>query len=313
MLDSLKKIIAGTTAIPYNDELIEVLEGVCASFRNSDKFDCVDTLAFAFVTEHVDTDFRKYVNTQIKNAGYKEFIPDSAFLRLEQYAILTAIHSEQNSLIQSVLATMLMNSMLLARCNFNRIPNQNEMLSVYEFHLSKFLRKKDTIAVGIDSNIRKKVPQEDCSISELQDFDVNELRSLIKESTLYRNLKILSTNDIKNIKNPYRRVYVALNRLFDNMPYLYYNINILEILNIICEEQELKIRKKFGNIVLELQTEVNTIDFIPFQTSVILKSIKDSNYDINENVRNQMLPVREFAIYLYFEFLTEYITISIKN
>ena len=96
--------------------------------------------------------------------------------------------------------------------------------------------------------------------------------------------------------------------MFDHLAYCFYNIDLKKVIRLLLNNTK-KARKKLSNIIEELVQSKCEFNTNCSETSVILSMIKGKNQVDSGNV---MLTIEEFAVYLYYELLTEKI-IAIRN
>lgn len=303
---SLKKMLAGTTAIPYNDKLIQTLSAACDSYNKADCLKTVSELTRAFISGIIPQCFRKYIQNAIEGNVPVIVVPNEALVCLAQYAVLSRIQGEEDELKQSVYATMLMNYMLVQRNQFDKIPNKEEVLSVYKYHISHYIVSHDKIKIGMASDLRASVPHNENVMSELTTDNLEEIRAVYKESAFYMLEKRLESEEIRSIENPFARIYCGLTDMLDSIPYLYYNIRIDNVFSKICNEKELKSRKKLSSILSDIRNHTNDYEFND-DTSVLLCAVGEKGPDCAAwtNVLSQQFNLKEFSIYLYFEILID--------
>lgn len=303
---SLKKMLSNKTAIPYNDEIIQTLADACDSYNVEDCLETISELTKAFISGIIPSGFRNHIQNAIEGNEPVIIVPNEALVCLAQYAALTRIQEEEDSLKQSVYATMLMNYMLVLRNQFEIIPNKEEILSVYKYHLAHYISSHDNTKIGTSSKLRSRVPRIENVTSEFTADNIEEIRAVYKESAFYMLFKRLEAPEISNIENPFVRMYCGLTDMLDNIPYFYYDISIDEVFSKICTEKELKSRKKLSSILSDIRSHTNDGEYRD-DTSVLLRAIDKEDLDSSAwvNVLNQQFNLKEFSIYLYFEILTE--------
>ena len=88
---SLKPMLEGATAIPYSDELIDILEDATLSYKSEEEFARVDELIVGFVTGNIPCCFKSYFDIAMKKQGFNEVPTDDVFVRLAQFVVLNEI------------------------------------------------------------------------------------------------------------------------------------------------------------------------------------------------------------------------------
>ncbi len=108
--------------------------------------------------------------------------------------------------------------------------------------MSKYLRDVDTVPEDIQTDIRTTIPDEEFPL-EISEEDADALRLVFKEAELYRVERLLSSDKIQNIENPFVRVYVGLSQMFDLLAYCFYNLDINKIIRLLIGDKDEKKRK----------------------------------------------------------------------
>lgn len=156
------------------------------------------------------------------------------------------------------------------------------------------------------SVLRSTVPYANFPL-QISENDANDLRLAFKEATLYRIERLLTSDLIQKIDNPFTRIYVGLSKMFENLPYLFYNLDVKRIVGLLDKDE--KKRKKLSNIIDDILNSDYKFDQDYSETSVILSMINGKKQEVAGDL---MLSQKEFAIYLYYELLIEKIIYSIN-
>ena len=304
----LNQILEGATAIPYNDTLITTLDTACHTYKIDNEFERVDELVVGFVTGIIPSEFRKHIEEAMQEQEFHEIPTNDVLVRLAQYIVLETILENEDALDQAICASKLMNYMLVAKALKRPIPNIDGLLKVYEYHISKYLRDVDTVPEDIQTDIRTTIPDEKFPL-EISEEDADALRLVFKEAELYRVERLLSSDKIQNIESPFVKVYIGLSKMFDLLAYCFYNLDINKIIRLLIGDKDEKKRKKLSKIIEELVQSGCEFKDVCSETSVILLMTKGGNQGTAGDL---MLSIKEFAVYLYYEFLTEKI-IATRN
>lgn len=303
----LNQILDGATAIPYSDTLITTLDTACHTYKIDNEFERVDELVVGFVTGIIPNEFKKYIEEAMREQEFHEIPTNDVLVRLAQYIVLETILENEDELNKAICASKLMSYMLVTKALKRPIPNVDILLKVYEYHISEYLKDVDTVPEDIQTDIRATIPEEDFPL-EISEEDADALRLIFKEAELYRIEHWLTSDEIQNIESPFVKVYIGLNKMFDHLAYYFYNIDLKKVIRLLLNNTK-KARKKLSNIIEELVQSKCEFNANCSETSVILSMIKGENQVDSGNV---MLTIEEFAVYLYYELLTEKI-IAIRN
>ena len=303
----LNQILDGATAIPYSDTLISTLDTACHTYKIENELERVDELVVGFVTGIIPNEFKKHIEEAMREQEFHEIPTNDVLVRLAQYIVLETILENEDELNKAICASKLMNYMLVTKALKRPIPDADSLLEVYEYHISEYLKDVDTVPEDIQTDIRTTIPAEDFPL-EISEEDADALRLIFKEAELYRIEHWLTSDEIQNIESPFVKVYIGLSKMFDHLAYCFYNIDLKKVIRLLLNNTK-KARKKLSNIIEELVQSKCEFNANCSETSVILSMIKGKNQVDSGNV---MLTIEEFAVYLYYELLTEKI-IAIRN
>lgn len=303
---NLNLILKGASAIPYSEELISILMTACNSYKGENDFVRIDELIVTFVTGNIPVTFKDYIRTAMKEEDFYEEPTDEVFVRLAQYVVLNTIFNNENKLNRAIYASKMMNYMLVAKALKHYIPNTEYIQKAYNYHISKYLCDTDMLTEEAKSVLRSTVPYANFPL-QISENDANDLRLAFKEATLYRIERLLTSDLIQKIDNPFTRIYVGLSKMFENLPYLFYNLDVKRIVGLLDKDE--KKRKKLSNIIDDILNSDYKFDQDYSETSVILSMINGKKQEVAGDL---MLSQKEFAIYLYYELLIEKIIYSIN-
>ena len=303
----LNQILDGATAIPYSDTLISTLDTACHTYKIENELERVDELVVGFVTGIIPNGFKKHIEEAMREQEFHEIPTNDVLVRLAQYIVLETILENEDELNKAICASKLMNYMLVTKALKRPIPNADSLLEVYEYHISEYLKDVDTVPEDIQTDIRTTIPAEDFPL-EISEEDADALRLIFKEAELYRIEHWLTSDEIQDIESPFVKVYIGLSKMFDHLAYCFYNIDLKKVIRLLLNNTK-KTRKKLSNIIEELVQSKCEFNANCSETSVILSMIKGKNQVDSGNV---ILNIEEFAVYLYYELLTEKI-IAIRN
>ena len=132
---------------------------------------------------------------------------------------------------------------------------------------------------------------------------------MFKEAELFRIERLLTSDTIQNIENPYVRVYMGLYNMFNNLTYYFYNLDLNRIIELLLNDKDDKKRKKLSNIIDDIVQYGCKYNFDCCETSIILFMVKGKN---EKPIGDLILPIKEFVVYLYYELLTEKIIATLN-
>lgn len=306
---NLKMILVGASALPYDDAVITLLDQSCKEYLAGDICQKADTLSPAFVYGSINPVFKQYILECLKVGGYNIVLTDEVFCRLSEFAVVSSICAETDKESQALAATIVMNYMIVAKGRFSQIPNEEYVVSVYPYHISKYISTCDNTKDVILHSVYARFADKTITGNEycLSEDEIESIRCALKESLVYRIERILNSEEIQKVSNPYTRVYMALKRIVAMLPYKYYDLDFAKILSLLIHESDKTKRKKIGVIVADILDSDKFDGEVQYSSSVILSFLNGEKECYPSYLDDLTLTVREFAIYLYFEMLTELI------
>ena len=251
------------------------------------------------MTGNIPESFRNHIRIAMKRAAFNEIPTDEVLVRLAQYVVLTNILDHGAELKRALCASKMMNYMLVAKAQKRPIPNKRYILDAYGYHLSKYVEQVDLLTENVQSDLRSRVPRTGIPL-QMTEEEENDFCLALKEASLYRIEHLLTSDLIQNIDNPFLRIYVGLCKMFECLPYYLYNLDVKRIVSLLGKNE--KKRKKLMYIINDIQTSDCMFNQDCGKTSVILSMIMGEKH---KGVGDLMLSQKEFAVYLYYELLTE--------
>lgn len=93
--------------------------------------------------------------------------------------------------------------------------------------------------------------------------------------------------------------------LIDRMDYLFYNVDVMDVINSLLTVEEQSKRKKLDSIISKISENVDEELEYYTSSSILIRLINGDKSSFVKGLRSQSFPIKEFAIYLYFELLLE--------
>ena len=133
-----------------------------------------------------------------------------------------------------------------------------------------------------------------------------QLLVLAKSAAFYLYDKIFNGNDVKNIEDPFARIFVALCKMVHETSYSYYDypfyLKSMELLS----NDECKSRKSIGKIIDSVQSYADEWpEYLNSNSSLLLRLIKKENRESISTMLTTQLGIKEFTVYLYYELMVE--------
>ncbi len=299
----LSKMLRGDVAIPYSESMVDAIDQACRSYENGDIYVLMDEMLECFLIGKVSQSFKKHMEKILE----MDSIPTNVVQRIAQYRCYTMVMEEEDELKKSILATIFMNYILAVRGCFNKLPHAEIMIQLYDYHISNYIEKNDKIETDGEISIIEMIASADSVVEILTDEENvdKQLKSIAKQASLYRYKRIIEETEIKSIGDPFLRVYKGLSDLIGNMDYLFYNVDVIDVINSLLTTEEQSKRKKLDSIISKISEKVNEELEYYTSSSIMIRLIDGDKSLFMKGLRNQSFSIKEFAIYLYFELLLE--------
>lgn len=299
----LSKMLRGDVAIPYSESMVDAIDQACRSYENGDIYVLMDEMLECFLIGKVSPSFKAHMEKILEMVS----IPTNVVQRIAQYRCYTMVMEEEDELKKSILATIFMNYILAVRGCYNKLPYAEIMVQLYDYHISNYIEKNDKIETDGEISIIEVIASADNVVENLTDEENvdKQLKSIAKQASLYRYKRIIEGIEIKSIEDPFLRVYKGLSDLIDSMDYLFYNVDVIDMINSLLTTEEQSKRKKLGSIISKISENVDEEWEYYTSSSIMIRLIDGDKSFFMTGLRNQSFSIKEFAIYLYFELLIE--------
>lgn len=299
----LSKMLRGDVAIPYSESMVDAIDQACRSYENGDIYVLMDEMLECFLIGKVSPSFKAHMEKILEMVS----IPTNVVQRIAQYRCYTMVMEEEDELKKSILATIFMNYILAVRGCYNKLPYAEIMVQLYDYHISNYIEKNDKIETDEEISIIEVIASADSVVENLTDEENvdKQLKSIAKQASLYRYKRIIEGIEIKSIEDPFLRVYKGLSDLIDSMDYLFYNVDVIDMINSLLTAEEQSKRKKLGSIISKISENVDEEWEYYTSSSIIIRLIDGDASFFMTGLKNQSFSIKEFAIYLYFELLLE--------
>lgn len=313
-MDKLKRFLEGSVVIPYSDNILEAICTACHSYNKDEdinRFELFENMVECFLTGKDDKNFHAFLNDYVEKEGTLTVLPNVVVQRIagyKSYLMVMEADCEEDS---SIMATIFMNYILLIKKRLNNIPCSDLILEIYNKHLSCYIKDNDKLRNLNDTGLIKTIAEADDPIAILNEKEdetnINkQLLVLAKLAAFYQYDKIFNGNDVKNIEDPFARIFVALCKMVHEMSYSYYDypfyLKSMELLS----NDECKSRKSIGKIIDSVQSYADEWPKnVNSNSSLLLRLIKNENRESISTMLTTQLGIKEFTVYLYYELMVE--------
>nr|WP_303917993.1 hypothetical protein [Bacteroides intestinalis] len=306
---TLDVLLKGCLIIPYEEEIIAALSEVCKSYSNEHHSDDdVASLAIAVFSKDSLDDLKSKIEKIYNEKVEKKIeLPKCTMRAIATYIIELMIEEvEDESSAINVLA--LMNCMIILNKHEKEIPYPE----VYSSYMSKFDRH-----YAQKGELNDNAPEEcmdlmfGCdnngnfnSVSESEFTEhINSIRHLLRNAWYYDTEKYITSARVREIDNPYEKVFTVLSHIVNSMPWFFINQrfgSMLDLLDIDSIEQNQTIE----TIVQTLKGKVELPER-QCKSSILLLMIEGNETLQKLSFSQTTLTPREFGAYIYHELMSE--------
>lgn len=313
-MDKLKRFLEGSVVIPYSDNILEAIGTACHSYNKDEdinRFELFENMVECFLTGKDDNNFHAVLNDSVEKEGTLTVLPNVVVQRIagyKSYIMVMEADSEEDS---SIMSTIFMNYILLVKKRLNNIPCSDLIIEIYNKHLSCYIKDNDKLRNLNDTGLIKTIAEAEEPIAILNEKEdetnINkQLLVLAKSAAFYQYDKIFNGNDVKNIGDPFARIFVALCKMVHETSYSYYDypfyLKSMELLS----NDECKSRKSIGKIIDSIQSYADEWpESLNSNSSLLLRLIKNENRESILTMLTTQLGIKEFTVYLYYELMVE--------
>lgn len=313
-MDKLKRFLEGAVVIPYNENVLKVINQACHNFyngENDDKFRIMENLAVYFLVGIENRAFLSALNAAVAEEGSLTTLPIGVVQRLAGYSCYCMVMEEADIRDSSILATIFMNFILLVKRHINRIPCGDLIQEMYRKHISYYLKVIDRLDDTGDLTLIQNIAESDDSLSYFKDLEDDDdidvkLKKLAKSSAFYEYQKIFNNKDLQVISDPFVKVFITLCKFKNRMKYCYYDFPFYDATMNLLSEEESKTRKSIQKIAESLKPYATKyIKDLYSASSLLLRLAKGETDTCLNNISAIQLNIKEFCVYLYYELLID--------
>ena len=301
----LRKLLIGTTALPFADSTISQLADAAVSYIDLSRvYEIVDELSLCYLGGNIPKEYRKHILDGLGEDSQIN-ISDNVLRRIAFFIIWKIIMDtdDVSDLTQAISATIFMNYIIVKKSDFHGIPNPEEVKGIYKLHISSLIKSNENLpSDSISDDWVENVFNEDFDVSEITMDHLPNLRKLVEESTLYHIEKYINTIQNEDIKDEFLTAYNIVKQIVDTIKSPLIPCDITCYLERGLKKNVSK-RKKLKNIITVLPKYSE--DGVFSNSSVLLRLINKTAVPEAKQILETQFTVYEFGIYLFYEFLVE--------
>lgn len=306
--DDLKKMSQDVLVMPFSDEIATALHEFCMTQTEDIDYSKMSKLIMSMLSRTDETDlYHKvfdYLTDKEIGLGFdlKVIVPI-----LTEYIILLSIEEEEDPESQAIYSLMLKNALLGVVKGNAKVANVEGMAKCYSIYKDFLNGDKSYEEDNGNDLIEKVLDNEGETISFDEAGEIDKLKSLIFDAACYRYQKLkegLEGDGDTDVKE----VFYLVDTLVSQTPWIYAEEDISSSLDELFRKLEIHdVSFSLRVIIEELKTNMeDDADNEYNSTSLILRLINKENVGLGLMDDNVKITLKEFAIYLYYEMLTEY-------
>lgn len=305
MCKLLRKLLIGTTALPFADSTISQLADAAVSYIDLSRvYEIVDELSLCYLGGNIPKEYRKHILEGLGEDS-RINISDNVLRRIAFFIIWKIIKDtdDVSDLTRAISATIFMNYIIVKKSDFHSIPNPEEVKGIYKHHISSLIKSNESLpSDSISNDWVENVFNDDFDVSEITMDHLPNLRRLVEESTLYHIEKYINTIQDEDIKDDFLTTYNIVKKIVDTIK------SPLTPCDITCYlerglKKNVSKRKKLKNVITVLPKYSE--DGVFSNSSVLLRLINKKTVPEAKQILEAQFTVCEFGIYLFYEFLVE--------
>ena len=308
----LQKLSLDVLVIPLSDDAVKDLEQFCTEELEAVTPKRISQLILCSILKSHDVSLHQQLEKYVQDKESLLGLPLNVIEPIiSEYVVLKAIDEEEDSQKSALYALMLRNAILLVVKGKGNIACPEEVAGCFNLY-HKLLEAEYTFTTDgacdlINDYFSNHVGKE--SFSTTAKDKLKELKSVFYDAAKHRYdqlLKELSKSDEEN--NHYVKAYQTAKMLIDDSPWLFIEKQAEKSLwNLVNEKKTETMCQPLSEIMTSIQEKnENIIDEEFDSTSVLLTLISGGEACYKDvNLMNMKFTPMEFAIYIYYEMLTE--------
>lgn len=325
-MEKIKRFLEGAAVIPYNDELLSLIDEACHSYISEEeeiKYEDIEKMAECFLWGIGVEEFQSILNDSINNENTIKTLPKVVIQRLAAYECYIMIMEEEDERISSIMATIFMNYILSVKTRLKSIPCGDLIHEIYNKHISKYIRKNDRVCDIEDFDLIKGIAEAEDTVKYItetaeektNEMQVNDLlKELAKSAAYYKYDRALRDSFSEEIQDPFVKVFFAVCNLMKHTEYCYYSYLFFPKIMGLLDKTEQNKRKTISKIMESLRPNADRfVNKSLSGSSLILRLLHGDKIPSRDVLNATQISVKEFCVYLYYELLIENILNQIND
>lgn len=325
-MEKIKRFLEGAAVIPYNDELLSLIDEACHSYISEEeeiKYEDIEKMAECFLWGIGVEEFQSILNDSINNENTIKTLPKVVIQRLAAYECYIMVMEEEDERISSIMATIFMNYILSVKTRLKSIPCGDLIHEIYNKHISKYIRKNDRVCDIEDFDLIKGIAEAEDAVKYItetaeektNEMQVNDLlKELAKSAAYYKYDRALRDSFSEEIQDPFVKVFFAVCNLMKHTEYCYYSYLFFPKIMGLLDKTEQNKRKTISKIMESLRPNADRfVNKSLSGSSLILRLLHGDKIPSRDVLNATQISVKEFCVYLYYELLIENILNQIND
>ncbi len=305
MSKMLKKLLEGTTALPYSDSTINLLEEAAVSYIDLTRvYDIVEELSLCYLGGKISHTYKQHISLKLAESSTTIILPENVLRRIAFFIVWKIIMDTDDvtELDQAISTTIFMNFLVIKKTNFHSIPNPVEVKCIYKHHLSSLIQANGASPTGSADDLAERIFGDDFNVSDLTASDVSSLRKLAQEASLYYVEKFISKIQNEVVEDEFLTTYNIVKYIVDTIKS---PLTPCDIVYYIKQGLKTKVskRRKLKNVITVLPKYSE--DGVFSNSSIILRLLNKDAVPEAYQLLEMPFTVYEFGIYLFYELLVE--------
>lgn len=312
--DDLKKMSQDVLVMPFSDEIATALHEFCVTQTEDIDYCKMSELIMSMISRRDELDLYHKVYDYLTDKEIDLGFDLSVIVPiLTEYIILLSIEEEDESETQAVYSLMFKNALLGVVKGKAMVANVHGVAKCFSIY-KDFLNDDKSYEEGEGNELIEKVlDNEEETISFDEVGDTNQLKSLIFDAVCYRYQKLKDNLECDG-DTEVKKVFNMVDTLVSQSPWIYAEDAISDSLDELFERLDIQDKTySLKEIVEELQSNTDDTDKDYNPTSLILRLINKEEVGLGLMDDGVKMTLKEFAIYLYYEMLTEYFLENSNN
>lgn len=305
----LKRMSEDVLVIPFSNEIVEKLEEFCSVQADNINYEKLSKLTICFIAKIFNENLHKDLVQYIEKHEILRGLPIKVLEPIiAEYIVLLSINKTESDFKRTIYSLMVKNSVFLVVKGYGYLTYPQAVIDTYDLFLThieenKTFKSENTINL-IDEFLNTDIDKSNYSFAAKE--KKAELKAVFYDAARYRYDNLVNRLANQVIEGDiYLKAYKIIKSLIENTPWIYIDKHPERTIKILMQKLAPKgTQRKLANIITVI-SENNEFNRDYDHTSVLLNVMAGKTYYTQVWNNSAELTLAEFAIYLYYELLTE--------